>query len=95
MAVHFQTHGFTERTNFSVTGEEGMGDSWGALAVPYLLAKYVFPLCGYAGWVNLREMQLLEKARPYALELRINWQRLKSTIRVKTKERRYHESSHR
>ena len=54
-----------------------MGDSWGALAVPYLLAKYVFPLMQHVGWVGLREAEVLEKARPYSLELRANWARLK------------------
>ena len=74
----WQTHGFKERRyEFSATGECGMGDSWGALAVPYLLAKYVFPLMQHVGWVGLREAELLEKARPYSLELRANWARLK------------------
>ena len=74
----WQTHGFKERRyEFSTTGECGMGDSWGALAVPYLLAKYVFPLMQHVGWVGLREAELLEKARPYSLELRANWARLK------------------
>ena len=73
-----QAHGFRERKNqYSTTGEEGMGDSWGALAVPYLLAKYVFPMLEHVGWVGLREAQLLEKARPFSLELRANWARLK------------------
>ena len=74
LAVRFQTHGFKERSSFSVTGEQGMGDSWGELAVPYLLAKCVFPLNGYVGWVGLRESELADKARPYAIELRTNWQ---------------------
>ena len=74
----WQTHGFKERRyEFSTTGECGMGDSWGALAVPYLLAKYVFPLMQHVGWVGLREAEVLEKARPYSLELRANWARLK------------------
>jgi hypothetical protein len=62
---------------FSSTGESGMGDSWGALTVPYLLAKYVFPAMQHVGWVGLREAELLEKARPFSLELRANWGRLK------------------
>ena len=39
-----------------------------SLAVPYLLAKYVFPMLQLAGWVGLREAELLEKARPYSVE---------------------------
>ena len=54
-----------------------MGDSWGALAVPYLLAKYVFPRMEHVGWTGLHEAALLEKSRPYSLELRANWARLK------------------
>ena len=56
-----------------------MGDSWGALTVPYLLAKYVFPKMEHAGWTGLREAALLEKCRPFALELRANWARLKAS----------------
>ena len=70
-------HGFRERKVYSTTEQEGMGDSWGALAVPYLLAKYVFPMLQLAGWVGLREAELLEKARSYSVELRANWGRLK------------------
>ena len=62
-----QTHGFKERKNYSTTGEVGMGDSWGALAVPYLLAKYVFPRMEHVGWTGLHEAALLEKSRPYSL----------------------------
>jgi len=54
-----------------------MSDSWGALAVPYLLAKYVFPMLEYPGWVGLKEHELKEKSQPYALELRQHWAKLK------------------
>ena len=77
LAVHFQTHGFSERINYSTFGESGMGDSWGKLAVPYLLAKYVFPACKYVGWTGLRQDELADKTKPYTLELRTNWDRLK------------------
>ena len=55
MAKHFQTWGFFHRTNFSTVGLDGMGDSWGQLAVPYLLPKYryVFVKLGYTGWAEL------------------------------------------
>ena len=54
-----------------------MGDSWGQLAVPYLLPKYVFVRRGYAGWAELGAEALHMKCRPYVAELRENWQRLK------------------
>ena len=47
LAKHFQTYGFFHRSNFSTLGCGGMGDSWGHLAVPYLLPKYVFVRLGY------------------------------------------------
>ena len=53
LAIKFQTHGFKERVNWSTFGCDGMGDSWGALQVPYLLAKYVFPRLEYPGWSGL------------------------------------------
>ena len=31
----------------------GMSDSWGERVVPYLLAKFVFPMMKYPGWVGL------------------------------------------
>ena len=77
MAKHFQTWGFFHRTNFSTVGLDGMGDSWGQLAVPYLLPKYVFVRRGYAGWAELGAEALHMKCRPYVAELRENWQRLK------------------
>ena len=42
-----------------------MGDSWGELAVPYLLPKYVFVRRGYAGWAGLDRDALQSKCRPY------------------------------
>ena len=33
LTKHFQTWGFFNRTNFSTVGLDGMGDSWGQLAV--------------------------------------------------------------
>ena len=40
--LHFQTHGFKTRQNYSSLQLDGLGDTWGDLAVPYLLAKFVF-----------------------------------------------------
>ena len=37
--LHFQTHGFKTRQNYSSLQLDGLGDSWGELAVPYLLAR--------------------------------------------------------
>jgi hypothetical protein len=79
MAKHFQTWGFFNRTNFSTVGLDGMGDSWGQLAVPYLLPKYAFVKLGYVGWAELGAEALNAKCRPYVAELRENWKRLKTT----------------
>ena len=52
--LHFQTHGFKTRQNYSSLQLDGLGDSWGELAVPYLLAKFVFTELKYPGWVGLK-----------------------------------------
>ena len=54
-----------------------MGDSWGQLAVPYLLPRYVFPLMEYAGWTDLRVHELDALCLPYKKELHANWDGLK------------------
>ena len=77
LAVTFQTHGYHERLTFSTVDDSGMGDSWGKLAVPYLLARYVFPLMEYAGLTDLRVHELDVLCLPYKKELRANWDRLK------------------
>ena len=75
--LHFQTHGFTARKNYSTVQLDGLGDSWGELAVPYLLAKFVFPELEYPGWVGLTAEELAAKCKPYTLEARTHWKRLK------------------
>ena len=52
--LHFQTHGFKTRQNYSSLQLDGLGDSWGDLAVPYLLVKFVFTELEYPrmGWVE-------------------------------------------
>ena len=77
LAVHFVTHGFKERQNYSPTGAMGMSDSWGERVVPYLLAKFVFPMMKYPGWVGLGIHALAEKQKSYSIELRKQWQSLK------------------
>ena len=74
-------------------GEQGMGDSWGGLHVPYLLAKYVFPRLAYPGWVGLHAAALREKTMPYTMELRTNWERLKqSHVRMWARVRGVHDA---
>ena len=75
--LHFQTHGFKTRQNYSSLQLDGLGDSWGELAVPYLLAKFVFTVLKYPGWVGLKADELAIKCKPYALEARAHWKRLK------------------
>ena len=79
IAKHFQTWGFFTRKVFSTVGLDGLGDSWGQLAVPYLLPKYVFVKLGYSGWAEVDAEALHIKCRPYVAELRENWRRLKTT----------------
>ena len=86
---HFQTWFFFNRSNFSTLGCDGMGDSWGELAVPYLLPKYVFVKLGYKNWAKLDAEALHSKCRPYVAELRENWKRLKvSHVRAGTGNKR-------
>ena len=75
--LHFQTHGFKTRQNYSSLQSDGLGDSWGELAVPHLLAKFVFTELKNPGWVGLKADELADKCKPYALEARVHWKRLK------------------
>ena len=75
--LHFQTHGFKTRQNYSSLQSDGLGDSWGELAVPHLLAKFVFTELKNPGWVGLKADELADKCKPYALEARAHWKRLK------------------
>jgi hypothetical protein len=59
--LHFQTHGFKTRQNYSSLQLDGLGDTWGDLAVPYLLAKFVFTELKYPGWVGLKADELSAK----------------------------------
>ena len=77
LAKHFSSWGFFNRESFSTVGLDGMGDSWGELAVPYLLPKFVFPLMKYEAWCGLTPDALETKCRPYLSELKENWKRLK------------------
>ena len=52
LARHFSTWGFFNRERFSTRGLDGMGDSWGELQVPYMLAKFVFVALQYPGWTR-------------------------------------------
>ena len=72
--LHFQTHGFKTRQNYSSLQLDGLGDSWGELAVPYLLAKFVFTELKYPrmGWVEGgrvgRQVQAVRTGGARALE---------------------------
>ena len=54
-----------------------MGDSFGALQVPYLLPKFGFPLLQLRGWVGLGAAELEMKAAPFKIALREDWRQLK------------------
>ena len=74
---HFQSYCFVHRKNYSLLGNQGMGDSFGALQVPYLLPKYGFPLLQFPGWVGLDADALEMKCAPYKISLRSQWKELK------------------
>ena len=75
----FAAYCFTHRVKYSVLGNEGLGNSFGALQVPYLLPKYGFPMLKFPGWVGLDEEALLTKASPYKIALRAEWKRLEKS----------------
>jgi len=50
-----------------------MGDSFGIKQLPYLLAKFLFPMLRMAGWADLDEETLDTKAAPYKIALRSHW----------------------
>ena len=73
LAKAFSSYCFTHREKYSPLGNEGMGDSFGIKQLPYLLAKYSFPMLRLAGWADLDEASLDTKAAPYKIALRSHW----------------------
>jgi hypothetical protein len=74
----FSTHTYCNRKHaYSCTGRQGHGDACGALQIPYMLARCVFPGMGYEGWAELSLAEAREKSKPFSRELRAHWQSLK------------------
>ena len=72
----FSSHCFSNRKCYSTLGNLGMGASFGALQLPYLVPKYGFPLLRMPGWVGLDEEALETKAAPFKIALRAHWKAL-------------------
>ena len=76
----FSTWVFTTRCRYSCVGRKGCGDSYGALQIPYMLAKFVFPLMQYEGYVGLTVAQAACKNQEYCHELKEHWKSLKVQV---------------
>ena len=72
----FSSHCFSNRKFYSTLGNLGMGKSFGALQLPYLVPKYGFPLLQMPGWVGLEKEALETKAAPFKIALREHWKEL-------------------
>ena len=72
----FSSHCFSNRKYYSTLGNLGMGRSFGALQLPYLVPKYGFPLLKLPGWVDLEEEALETNAAPFKIALRAHWKAL-------------------
>ena len=84
---------YSTRQAYSPVGRKGGGDSYGLLQIPYMLAKFVFPLMKYDGYVGLTMAQAKAKNQEYCHELKEHWKSLKvrepdaSVVRVRRLER--------
>ena len=72
----FSTYSYAHRSSYSCVGRKGGGKSYGALQIPYMLGKFVFPAMGYEGWTGLTIAQAKAKNAPLCTELREHWQAL-------------------
>ena len=81
----FSSHCFANRKSYSTLGNVGMGPSFGARQMPYLLPKFGFPLLKMPGWVGLEEQALETKAAPFKMALVAHWKAL-TTAHVLTEE---------
>ena len=90
----FSSHCFSNRKFYSTLSNLGMGASFGALQLPYLVPKYGFPLLQMPGWVGLEEEALETKAAPFKIALRTHWKEL-TVAHVLTEEERLAEEQQR
>ena len=56
----------------------GISDSMGLRQIPYMLAKYVFPLMKYEGYAGLTIAQADAKNAEFRRELKEHWKALKT-----------------
>ena len=77
-AKAFSSWAYSTRDRWSRVGRVGMSDSMGQRQVPYMLAKYVFPLMKYDGYVGLTLAQAAVKNAEFCHELREHWKALKT-----------------
>ena len=73
----FSTWTYKTRQKYSPVGAQGGGDSYGALQIPHMLGKFVFPLMEYEGFVGLTMAEAKEKNQVYCHELKEHWKALK------------------
>jgi len=73
----FLTWTFTTRQNYSPVGRTGGSDAYGALQIPFMLAKFVFPLMKYEGFVGLTLSEASAKNMEYRHALKDHWKALK------------------
>ena len=73
----FSTWTRETRQIYSPVGRKGGGDSYGALQIPYMLAKFVFPLMKYEGFVGLTLSEASAKNMEYRHALKDHWKALK------------------
>ena len=76
-AKRFATYMYEERSTYSCVGRRGGGDSYGQLQIPYMLAKFVFPMMGCEGWTGLTTAEAKAKNVTFKDELREHWKALK------------------
>ena len=77
-AKAFSTWLYSSRERWSRVGRAGVGDSMGLRQVPYMLAKYVFTLMKYEGYVGLTKAEADAKNAEFKHELREHWKALKT-----------------
>lgn len=75
-AKQFSTWVHTTRQSYSCVDRKGCGDSVGNLQLPYMLAKFVFPMMKYEGWVGLSLHEAKIKNQEYCHELSAHWKAL-------------------
>ena len=73
----FSTWTYETRQKYSPVGAQGGGDSYGALQIPHMLAKFVFPLMKYEGFIGLTIAEAQAQNQIYCHELKEHWKALK------------------